>query len=234
MVPSNTSRQNGQRPLLRLQGVCKSYGRQQVFRDLNLDLKAGQSLGLVGPNGAGKTTLLRLIVGLISPDSGAVELAGQPPPTGLESCPVAYFAGEATLPPASNARTWARLLSCSNHGGAANKPIRKLSRGSRQRLGLEVTLGRTDTRLVILDEPWEGLDPDASRWLRDKIRHLGQAGIGTILSSHRMHDLAGTCDCYAFLVAGQLTLLHREELAPGRNVTGDDLFDMFDHLRKTP
>jgi len=233
MVQTKTGRDEVRAaPLLQLSGVGKSYGRCTVFHDLDLELAPGEILGLLGPNGAGKTTLLRMMVGLLRPDVGDVRLARQAPIVALARCPVAYFAGEASLPPDVRSRTWIRLLGCEDVAGIADKPIRKLSKGTRQRLGLEVALAGSGARLLVLDEPWEGLDPDASRWLRTRVQDLVNAGAMAVLSSHRMHDLAGICDQYAFLVEGRLILRSAADIAPQRQVTGDDLLQAFDRVRE--
>lgn len=233
MIQADTESSHGKGSLLRLAHVARSFGRHVVFADLDLVLSPGKTLGLIGPNGAGKTTLLRMIVGLLRPDAGQIWMDGQPPVHAISAYTVAYFAGEATLPPALRARTWTRLLGCPDLEGIANKPIRKLSRGTRQRLGLQATLSRPGTQLVILDEPWEGLDPDASRWLRGRIQALRSAGTAAILSSHRMHDLAGLCDHYAFVVDKRLIRMSAVDIAPERDVTGEDLFAWYDRLRRT-
>ena len=232
-VHADTRASHGERPLVQLAHVSKSFGRHVVFADLNLALSSGETLGLIGPNGAGKTTLLRMIVGLLRPNAGRVHLDGLPPVQAISTFAVAYFAGESTLPPALRAGTWTRLLGSPDLQGIANKPIRKLSRGTRQRLGLQTTLSRPATKLAILDEPWEGLDPDASRWLRERIQALRDAGTATILSSHRMHDLAGLCDHYAFVVDKRLILVAAGDMATERDITGEDLFAWYDRLRAT-
>jgi ABC-2 type transport system ATP-binding protein len=79
-----------------------------------------------------------------------------------------------------------------------------MSRGSRQRLGLETALHSEKTRLVLLDEPWEGLDLDAARWLNATLAELRAAGAAILVSSHRIHDLAVVCDRCEFLVGGAI------------------------------
>jgi ABC-2 type transport system ATP-binding protein len=79
-----------------------------------------------------------------------------------------------------------------------------LSRGTRQRVGLEAMLASDRASLFLFDEPWEGLDPDASRWLSDRLSAKKRAGAAIVVSSHRIHDLASVCDRCAFLVGGRL------------------------------
>ena len=79
-----------------------------------------------------------------------------------------------------------------------------LSRGSRQRVGLEAALAEPHPTMLLLDEPWEGLDPDASRWLSDELLKRRDAGAAVLVSSHRIHDLADVCDRYVFLVNGRI------------------------------
>ena len=79
-----------------------------------------------------------------------------------------------------------------------------LSRGSRQMVGLRAYLAPPRAALYLLDEPWEGLDPDAARWLSMLLQQHRQAGSGILVSSHRLHDLAGVCDRYVFLSDGVL------------------------------
>src|SRR5207237_516456 len=119
------------------------------------------------------------------------------------------FGGEQTLPPEVSVRQWLALWSVkdpSGSGGPGNGRLGVLSRGTRQAVGLRGVLDRRSNRdvLLLLDEPWEGLDPDASRWLSDTLIRHRQAGAGAIVSSHRIHDLAGVCDRCLFLVNGRL------------------------------
>lgn len=220
--------------LLSARGVAKSYGNRRVLRDVTFDACRGEVLGFVGPNGAGKTTLLRLAVGLLTPDSGAVTLDGEPLPGALRRVNVAYFAGGSTLPPSVGARRWSRLFR-GGESAVETRPIRLLSRGTRQILGLQslFAAGIDMPDLIVLDEPWEGLDPDATRWLTESMRASRNAGAAVLVSSHRLHELAGVCDRCAFLVNGRLTLVDVRG-GPGGTTTGAALLDAFDALRQIP
>jgi ABC-2 type transport system ATP-binding protein len=106
-----------------------------------------------------------------------------------------------------------------------------LSRGTRQVLGLRTALGRQPLGLIVLDEPWEALDPDAALWLSTILETKRDRGAAVVLSSHRLHDLAGLCDMYLFLLPRQATLLQAHDIAPGGTVTAEELAAAFDRLR---
>ncbi len=179
---------------------------------------------------ANQLTLLRVLVGLIRPEAGEVRVGGLLPRDAVPRIPIAYFAGEATLPGSVRARDWGAL----GNGDAVSvdrRRIRILSRGDRQLLGLRTVLSRPNPRLVVLDEPWEGLDPDASRWLSTVIEAKRDRGAAIVLSSHRLHDLAGVCDTYLFLINRQSTVLRSQEISVVGPVTAALLMDVFDRLR---
>lgn len=206
--------------ILRLERLTAAYRGRPVFHDATLALGAGEVLGLVGPNGAGKTTLLRVIAGLIRPVSGQVERQGR----------TMYFGGEATLPAGCRADRWAELLGATS---TRRQPFRRLSRGTRQFEGLAAWLGRDDWMLGLLDEPWEGLDPDGARWLGRGLERHRDRGAATVVSSHRLHDVSEVCTSFAFLARGELRVMRAQELAKaGRRVEASDLAGMFDALRK--
>ena len=217
--------------LVELHNVSKSYGRHSVFSGITLVMQEAEILGIIGPNGAGKTTLLRILLGLVRPKHGTVSLWGCPPASALAQLPVAYFGGECTLPPAPKAGQWARLFDLDPAVVLESRRLRSLSRGTRQTVGLRTTLARPDPILIVLDEPWEGLDPEASRWLSAALRKKREAGVSVVVSSHRLSDLAGVCDRYAFLVAGSITCMTAEQVQPGGLVTADVLMRVFDVLR---
>jgi ABC-type multidrug transport system ATPase subunit len=180
-----------------LSNVWKAYGSTRALRNVTLSVRSGELVGLVGSNGAGKTTLLRLCAKLIQPSAGNVEQG---------CCPVCYFGGEQTLPPGVSARRWFQLITGDR---AAAVPIRRfgvLSRGTRQRVGLEAVLRSEWPSLVLLDEPWEGLDPDATRWLTHRLAQLRNGGAAVLVSSHRVHDLAAACDRCELLIDGQIRI----------------------------
>ena len=212
--------------LLSVRALGKAYGSRRVLEGLELGLNRGEKLGLIGPNGAGKTTLLRILMGLVRPSSGSVEWetrsAGQ----------VGYFGGEQTVPPQVRSDRWARAVSPGSSEPVEARPIKTLSRGSRQMLGLRTILSRTGMSAVLLDEPWEGLDPDGARWLSSRVRELAMSGAACMLSSHRLHDLAGLCERYAFLIDGRLVIRSAEAVASRSVVTGDDLLAAFDKFRE--
>lgn len=206
------------------------YGRRRVFQQVSFDVGAGQSLGVIGPNGSGKTTLLRALAGCLRPRAGEIRIRGLSPRDAYERTGIAYFAGDATLPGSVRASRWGSLA----NGDAVTtdtRPIRALSRGTRQLLGLRTALGRQPLGLIVLDEPWEGLDPDAARWLTATLETKRDRGAGVVLSSHRLHDLAGLCDLYLFLLPRQPALVQAHDIAPGGLVTPDLLAAAFDRLR---
>ncbi len=212
--------------ILEAHGVGKSYGRRAILHDVDFALSAGETVGLIGPNGAGKTTLLRILLGLVRPSRGRV--ASLAPDGAVE-----HFGGAHTLPPHVPVRTWVRLVSRGEASCDDRRPIRDLSRGSRQLLGLSTVLARSHLAAVLLDEPWEGLDPDGARWLSETLRRRKEQGCASLVSSHRLHDLAGLCERYAFLADGRIVVRGAGEIAKGP-VSGGDLLRAFDRIRVSP
>jgi ABC-2 type transport system ATP-binding protein len=210
--------------------LAVQYGRRLVFQGISFDIGTGQSLGVIGPNGSGKTTLLRTLAGCLLPKSGDIRIAGLTPRDALVRTGVGYFAGDATLPGSVRASKWGSL----GNGDvvtADRRPIRALSRGTRQLLGLRTVLGRQPLGLIVLDEPWEALDPDAARWLSTTLETKRDRGAALVLSSHRLHDLAGFCDSYLFLLPHQARLVHAHDISPASPVTAGQLAEVFDKLR---
>jgi ABC-type multidrug transport system ATPase subunit len=215
---------------LSVRNLTVHYGRRLVFQSVTFDLGAGQCLGVVGANGAGKTTLLRTVVGCLAPSAGEVRISGLLPRDALVRTGVAYFAGEVTLPGFVRAAAWGSL----GNGEAVTldrRRLRALSRGTRQLLGLRTILNRHALSLVVLDEPWEGIDPDGARWLSTTLELKRDRGAGVVLASHRLQDLAGLCDAYLLLLPHESIVVKAHEIDPMGVVTPALLVDLFDRLR---
>jgi ABC-type multidrug transport system ATPase subunit len=209
--------------------VSRRYGRQWALNGINLTLDASEIIGLVGPNGAGKTSLLRIMAGLLQATTGEVRRESREPGS------VRYFAGERALPPHVSANTWLRLWTGRRRVDLGRRRIAALSRGMRQQLGLEATLAKSPNNpgssLVLLDEPWEGLDPDATRWLSSQLIEARARRASVMVSSHRIHDLAGVCDRCLFLRRGlvveEVRMSHSMAAGIDRSAM---LFEAFDRL----
>jgi ABC-type multidrug transport system ATPase subunit len=216
--------------LLAARDLAAHYGRREVFTGVSFELRAGHSLGVIGDNGAGKTTLLRMIVGCLTPTAGQVRIGGLAPRDAVARTTVAYFAGEATLPGSVSAAAWATLAS-GESVTLERRPIRALSSGSRQLIGLRTVLARHPLQLIVLDEPWEALDSDGARWLTAILETKRDRGAAVVLSSHRLNDLAGLCDIYLFLLPNEPTILKAHQIAPVGPVTAALLADAFEQLK---
>jgi ABC-type multidrug transport system ATPase subunit len=216
--------------LLSARDLSTRYGHREVFHGLSFEVDANQSVGVIGPNGAGKTTLLRTIAGLLSPSEGELRVRGMPARSAIARVNLAYFAGDFTIPGSVRACDWGSLAT-----GHAITPerrrIRTLSRGTRQLLGLRTVLSRSHLGLVVLDEPWEALDVDASRWLSRTLEAKRDRGAALILASHDPYDLAGMCDLYLFLVNRRGSLFKAHELSSVGPVTAAVLANVLDRLQ---
>lgn len=205
---------------LQLACVTAAYRRRPVFENVDLRLRPGDLAGLIGPNGAGKTTLLRVAAGLIRPVVGDV----------LRDGPVMYFGGEQTLPGVCRADRWGRLFGVAS---ASRRRMGQLSRGTRQLAGLAAALERDDWAIGLLDEPWEGLDPNGARWLSDLLRRHRDRGAAILISSHRLHDAADVCSRYSFLYKGVLRSATLADIARGHaRVGAADLARAFDEFTR--
>lgn len=193
---------------LELAAVTKAFGKRQVLNQAWLQVRAGEAVGLIGANGAGKTTLLRIAAGLERPDGGSVRWSAM---TGDTESRIRYFGGEMTMPGSVAARRWASLF-----GVAVDdrRRIGQLSRGSRQLLGLKVLLSGNDADLILLDEPWEGLDPEGSAWLTETVRRWRAGDTAILISSHRFYDLDAVCTRYLLLESGRCQAVMDRELRP--------------------
>lgn len=206
---------------IRARGVTKRFGDVLALDGVDLDVHAGQIHGLVGPNGAGKTTLLGLLLGLTVADGGTLEILGTSAGALAVSGGVAGFVDSPGLYPTLTARQNLAALASLRSGSdgrlvdvdelldrvglreVAGDSVRGFSLGMRQRLGLAAAL-LGEPRLLVLDEPANGLDPAGKRQVHRVLTELADAGATVVLSSHRMDDLAALCDEVTLLSAGRV------------------------------
>ena len=195
----------------KLDYIHKSFGKQQVLKDISLEIPSGQVLGLLGPNGAGKSTLMKILIGLWKPDAGSVEAPsniGYLPennPLYEDMYVVEYllFMARITMRDASAKEQKERVENLIERVGLTperHKHIRALSKGYRQRVGLaQALIGDPD--LLILDEPTTGLDPNQLVDIRNLIRQVGKDRT-VILSTHIMQEVREMCDRVVVLSQG--------------------------------
>ena len=209
-------------PAVRARGITKCFGDVVALHGVDLDVPPGQVHGLVGPNGAGKTTLLGLLLGLSVPDGGSLEVLGTPVRRAL-AVPdgVAGFVDGPGLYPSLTARqNLSALASLRGYDArraadvgdvleqvgltdVADDRVGGFSLGMRQRLGLAASL-LTRPRLLVLDEPANGLDPAGKHQVHRVISRLAAEGTTVVLSSHRMDDLATLCSEVTIVLTGRV------------------------------
>ncbi|WP_030976763.1 ABC transporter ATP-binding protein [Streptomyces sp. NRRL S-1824] len=205
----------------RARGITKCFGDVVALDGIDLDVAQGQIHGLVGPNGAGKTTLLGLLLGLAVADSGRLEILGTPVGRALAAPDgVAGFVDGPGLYPSLTARQNLAALAALRGRDArttgiddvldqvgltdvADDRTRGFSLGMRQRLGLAAAL-LTKPRLLVLDEPSNGLDPAGKKQVHGVLNRLASDGTGVVLSSHRMDDLEALCSEVTILATGRV------------------------------
>jgi len=194
--------------VLRVQGLRKRYGAQEVVRGLSFAIHRGECFGLLGPNGAGKTTTLRCCLGLIDPDGGAIEMVGQPVPQAAREARIrvgvvpqidnldpdftvvenlVIYGRYFQLDRATIDARIPRLLEFAGLASKGRAAIRTLSGGMKRRLTLARAL-INDPELLILDEPSTGLDPQARHMIWDGLRQLLAQGKTILLTTHFMDE----------------------------------------------
>jgi ABC-2 type transport system ATP-binding protein len=206
---------------LATQGLAKRYGRRVALDGLDLRVPTGVVYGFLGPNGAGKTTTMRILTGLVRPDAGRVELLGRPFGRGdrrrlfevgaLIEAPsfYPYLSGRENLrvlaaagAPTSRARV-EELLGLVNLRDRAGDRVSGYSLGMKQRLGIASAL-LSDPRLLLLDEPANGLDPAGIAGMRDTLRALAAAGTTVFVSSHILSEVQQLADVVGIIARGRL------------------------------
>lgn len=212
--------------VLEAKGLTKKYGDFTAVDNLDLTVKKGEVFGLLGPNGAGKTTTILMLLGLTEPTSGKVRVLGLDPArqplsvkarvgylpdqvgfydelTAREN--LVYIAKLNGLPRAEMDQRVDEVLARVQLTDVADKKVAAFSRGMRQRLGLADVLIKRP-RLIIMDEPTQGLDPELAREFLALIRGLKEEGITILISSHLLHQVQAICDRVGLFHRGRMVL----------------------------
>jgi ABC-2 type transport system ATP-binding protein len=221
--------------VIRTEGLTKRFGGLVAVDDLDLEVQEGDLFGFLGPNGSGKTTTVRMLLGLVFATSGRIEVMGRPMPRAarevlpqvgsLVEGPGFYphLSGRANLAlfdaagprgPGERRRRIGDALARVGLEEVGRRPVRAYSSGMRQRLGLAAALLRSP-RLLILDEPTNGLDPHGMREVRDLLVELARGGATVFLSSHLLAEIELVCTRAAIVDRGRLVAQDRIEALLG-------------------
>ena len=208
---------------LRISGLRKSFGEQQVLDGVGFDVPKGAILGLLGPNGAGKSTLIRSIMGIVEPDGGTIELDGTPwsreavrrigylpeerglyrdMKVGEQAVYFARLKGMDRAEAITALKAWFERLEVD---GWWDKKVSDISKGMAQKIQFICTVVHQPS-LLILDEPLSGFDPINARRIVDVVRSLAESGTTILLSTHDMPSVERLCDRVVLLDRGNIVL----------------------------
>ena len=204
--------------MLRIDHLCKSFGTNEVIRELNMEVNDSSVYGLVGVNGAGKSTLLRIIAGVIKPDKGEVKLQGEDLLNDAHlRRKIAFVPEEPYCPSGSTIRSlkvlyesmydfdsvWFREA-CNAFELNETKALAGLSKGMKRRAALLLSLA-CNPDLLLLDEAYDGLEPLARLQVKKMLaERMEEKGMSVILSSHSLRELEEICDSFGILDRGSL------------------------------
>ncbi len=210
-------------PILELSHVDKHYGKYHALRDINLSIEPQSIFGLLGPNGAGKTTMIRIITGITAADSGTVSFNGKPFQQ-RHAEEIGYMPEERGL--YKKMKVWEQLVYLAQLKGLSsrnakdrvfawmdkmeikdwwNKKIEELSKGMSQKVQFISTVIH-EPKLIILDEPFSGLDPVNSVVIQNEIEALRKKGATILFSTHRMEQVEEICESIALINKGSIIL----------------------------
>lgn len=208
--------------IIQIKDISKSYGPEFSLTDISLNIQRGKVFSLLGPNGAGKTTLVKLMLNLMHSDSGSIEINGLNVNDKNSRMGVAFIPEKFSFFPFYTARgvleffgkmkgiEGAELTTQVNSaleelqiGDLANRKLSRMSKGQMQRVGLaSILIGNND--LIVLDEPFSGLDPIGIRDLKEIIKKLKAQGKTMFINSHILLEMEQICDEIAILNKGKL------------------------------
>ncbi len=207
----------GMTAVVQAEGLTKYYGRRRGLEDLTLDIQPGEIFGYLGPNGAGKTTTIRLLLDVIRPTSGQVRVLGADSREAAVRARIGYLPGELVLEGRERARDYLEFLGRTRGGVPPGRvaqlaerldadlsvPMRKLSKGNRQKVGL-IQAFMHEPELLILDEPTGGLDPLVQQEFLAMVREVRASGRTVLMSSHVLAEVEHVSDRVGIVRAGRL------------------------------
>ena len=208
--------------VLEVKNINKSFGKSHILKDVSFKVESGKAFGLLGRNGAGKTTSIRILMNVFASDSGEILLDGKPidySKVGLGYLPeerglypkkkiidqLVYFAelkGMKKKDAIASIDKWIERLQMTQW---RNSPLNNLSKGNQQKIQL-ITAVAHDPEIVILDEPFSGLDPVNAMMLKDVVKELIAKGKIVLFSSHQMSYIEEFCDSIAIINAGKVAI----------------------------
>lgn len=212
-------------PMVDIQKLVKRFGKLEVVKNLDMQIRAGETFGLIGPNGSGKTTLIRMLVGLVRPTSGTIRILNRKIPDQKVASQIGYmtqlsalyldltarenlrfFASIYGLRGPQQGKRITEMLERVDLADRANDVVGTFSGGMRQRLSLACALVHHPS-LVLLDEPTVGVDPELRRTFWDYFHQLNLEGVTIIVSTHHL-DEAARCTRLGLLRFGELLALN--------------------------
>ncbi len=210
-------------PTVEISHISKSFGSLKAVDDVSFEVEKGEIFGLLGPNGAGKTTAIRILLDIFKPDQGSVSLLGGPmteikkdrigympeerglyQDIPLDRCLV-YLASLKGLSPSEAQARIAGYLQRFDLLSSQHKKVKELSKGMQQKAQLISTLIHTP-ELIIIDEPFSGLDPINTQMVKDLLREQRDKGVTILMSTHQMHQVEELCDRIVLIDHGRTVL----------------------------
>ncbi len=210
-------------PTVELSHISKSFGAVKAVDDVSFTVEKGEIFGLLGPNGAGKTTAIRVTLDIFKPENGSVSILGGPMEEAkkarigympeerglyqdiqLERCLV-YLATLKNLSTAEARQRIGEYLERFDLAEHKHKKVKELSRGMQQKAQLITTLVH-QPELLIVDEPFSGLDPVNTQMVKDLLREQRRRGVTTVMSTHQMHQVEELCDRIVLIDHGRVVL----------------------------
>jgi ABC-2 type transport system ATP-binding protein len=217
-------------PTIEISHISKSFGELKAVDDVSFEVNKGEIFGLLGPNGAGKTTSIRILLDIFKPDSGTVSILGGPMTEAkkdligympeerglyqdiqLDRCLV-YLGTLKGIEPAELHNRITGYLERFDLASSRYKKVKELSKGMQQKAQLITTLVH-EPELVIIDEPFSGLDPINTQMVKDLLREQRDRGVTILMSTHQMHQVEELCDRIVLIDQGRTVLYgHLDEI----------------------